>query len=346
MTTGFELSFAFVEQFGRINKPEYFQIYICLLGQFRKNGALLTLDEIVKELRVKRSIAEAALDFWITCGQMEALPDGTFGFVERNTSAELSLSERSKTAAEEKNARNGQASHTARTKFRPSYEMEEIDAAAAANHDIDALFKQAEIILNKMLTKSDIEMLYSFHEWLGLPIEVITMLLNYGASHEKKGRRYLETVAMDWADQGIDTYEKAEEYISKLEENDSKEKQIRSVLGIYDRALTSTEKKYIKQWTREKNVPVELIAPAYDRTVERTGKLSWAYMNKILTSWLDEGILNAETLQAKEEAFKQEHSFAVNVPKAKKSKFNNYNDPNKIDYDSISKKILEDLLDE
>lgn len=344
MTTGFELSFAFVERFGKFAKAEYLQIYICLLGKFRKSGTLLTLDEMEKELHVKRSVAEAAMDYWITCGQMQALDDGRFGFEEKEKTEDKSAKEK---AQRNTAARKDKASSAARAKFRPSYDMEEIDAATAANHDIDSLFKQAELILNKMLTKSDIEMLYSFHDWLGLPVEVITMLLHYGASHDKKGRRYLETVAMDWADQGIDTYEKAEEYISKLEENDSKERQIRSVLGIYDRGLTATEKKYLKIWTQEKDVPVALIAPAYDRTVERTGKLSWAYMNKILMSWLEEGIFTAEALEAKEAAFKQEHSFAVNVPaKAPKSKFNNYTDPNKIDYDSISKKILEDLLDD
>lgn len=342
MATGFELSFAFVEQFGRINKPEYFQIYIYLLGKFHKSGIMMTPEEAAKELRIKRSTAEAALDFWVTCGQMTVLPDGRYGFVGQELSEEIP-----KKTAETDTARQAEAaSHTARAKFRPSYDMEEIDAAIAADRNIACLFKQAENILNKMLTKSDVERLYSFHSWLGLPVEVITMLLTYAAGRGKTGWRYLETVAMDWADRGIDTYEKAEEYVSELEKNDSKEKQIRAILGIYDRALTSTEKKYLKQWTQEKEVPVELIAPAYDRTVARTGKLSLAYMNKILTSWMDEGIFTAEAVQAKEEAFKQEHSFVVNVPKASKSKGSRYSDPNKIDYDSINKKILEDLLDE
>ena len=98
-------------------------------------------------------------------------------------------------------------------------------------------------------------------------------------------KRQLETVAIDWADKGIDTFDKAEEYISRLEEIHSNEHKIRSVLGIYDRSLTQTEKKYIKAWTEDLNVSPELVSLAYDKTVENTGKLSWAYMNKILTSW-------------------------------------------------------------
>ena len=64
------------------------------------------------------------------------------------------------------------------------------------------------------------------------------MLLSYAAKQGKVGKRYLETVAIDWADKGIDTFDKAEEYITQLEEIGSNEHKIRTILGIYDRAIT------------------------------------------------------------------------------------------------------------
>ncbi len=84
----------------------------------------------------------------------------------------------------------------------------------------------------------------------GLPCEVIVMLLSYAAKQGKVGKRYLETVAIDWADKGIDTFDKAEEYITQLEEIGSNEHKIRTILGIYDRALTQTEKKIYKRMDR------------------------------------------------------------------------------------------------
>ena len=124
-----------------------------------------------------------------------------------------------------------------------------------------------------MLSGNEIELLYSFYDWLGLPCEVIVMLLSYAAKQGKVGKRYLETVAIDWADKGIDTFDKAEEYITQLEEIGSNEHKIRTILGIYDRALTQTEKKYISAWTEELNISPELVSLAYDKTVENTGKL-------------------------------------------------------------------------
>ena len=126
------------------------------------------------------------------------------------------------------------------------------------NQVLSGMFYQAESILGHMLSGNEIELLYSFYDWLGLPCEVIVMLLSYAAKQGKVGKRYLETVAIDWADKGIDTFDKAEEYITQLEEIGSNEHKIRTILGIYDRALTQTEKKYISAWTEELNISPEL----------------------------------------------------------------------------------------
>ena len=340
MSKGITLSFDFINNYGRFAKPEHLRLYLYLLGKYCETGVCLTKEEISEELDISAAKAENALEFWIRNNKMERLSDGRYGFILTGGADPARPAEQEK--QEGKKQKKKEVS--AKSRFRPSYDMAEIDAAAAANRDIDGMIKQAERILNKMLTKTDLERLYSFHDWLGLDPAVIVMLLQYGAKHKKTGWRYLETVAMDWADQGIDTYEKAEAYISRLEEAESAEYRIRAALGIYDRALTQTEKKYIRQWTQA-GQPLELVNAAYDRTVANTGKLSWAYMNRILTGWQEQGITNLKQLKEREEAFQKEHSFRPNVPNAPKSKFNNYTDPNRIDYDSISEQILQEMLD-
>ena len=173
------------------------------------------------------------------------------------------------------------------------------------------------------------------------------MLLNFVAAQGKTNKRYIETVAIDWADKGITTYESAEEYIKELELKLSNEGKIRGILGIYDRALTQTEKKYINMWTFEKNIPTDLIEEAYDRTVEATGKLSWAYMNKIVTSWYDEGLRTREDIKSHDALYKLKNSSTKEPKKsAAKSKFNNYTDTNKPDYSNFAEQILKDMLDE
>ncbi len=333
MSSGFEIKFDFVEKWGRIARPEYLQVYIYILSCYKKNGNILSLEEISKRLHISYDAAEEALDFWFTAELLTEGDDG-YKFVFEDDVPKAS------TAKPQKTERN------ARFRMRPSYDAAEIDAAASVNKNVDYLFKQAEKILDRLLSPSDFEMLYSLIDWLGLPVEVVIMLLNFAAGQGKTTKRYIETVAIDWADKGIDSYESAEDYIRELELRLSNEGKIRSILGIYDRALTQTEKKYIKIWTAEKSVPIELINEAYDRTVTATGKLSWAYMNKILMSWHDDGIENLKALNERETISKLKSGASSKRIGSKPSKFNNYEDTNKPDYSNFAEEILKDMLDE
>lgn len=334
MSDGFEIKFDFVERWGRVAKPEYLQVYIYLLCCMKKSGCTLSIAETAKRLHVSEDSVTAAMDFWITAGVLEDDGNGGYRFPAED-------------GAKKKTRRSADKSGRLRT--RPSYDAAEIDAAASVNGDVDYMFRQAEKILGRLLSPSDFEMLYSFVDWLGLPVEVVIMLLNFAAGQGKTTKRYLETVAIDWADRGIDTYESAEEYIKEIEVKMSNEGKIRGVLGIYDRALTQTEKKYIKAWTYEKDIPLPLIREAYDRTVAATGKLSWAYMNKILMSWCEEGIKTVEEV-AEREALHKLKSGAVrerSMPAKKKPRgINNYEDTNRPDYSDYAEKILKDMLDE
>lgn len=329
MGKGFELEFSFVEKWGRLASAEYFQIYIYALSCFKKNGKVLSVGDISKKLHISREAVLDAIDFWVTAEVLEGEgEDYTFPGENQQTQ------------------KKSKSSAASRLRTRPSYTAAEIDATASVNESVDYLFKQAEVILGKLLSPSDFEMLYSFVDWLGLPVEVVIMLLQFGASQGKTGKRYLETVAIDWADKGINTYESAEEYIREIELRMSNEGKVRGILGIYDRALTATEKKYISAWVTEKNYSAELISEAYDRTVAATGKLSWAYMNKILQSWQEQGLENVDKVKASEEMFKIKNSPTKAKPAGKKSKFNNYEDTNKPDYSNFAEEILRDMLGE
>lgn len=326
MSDGFEIKYDFVEKWGRLAKPEHFRIYIYIFMYYCKEHKHLSEEEIAAKLRIDRDLVTEALEFWAAAGYI-SYEDGKYDFLDT-----------------EKNARAKKQSKRAHLRMRPSYTASEIDAAASMNKNIDFMFKQAEKTLGRLLSTNDLELLYSFVDWLGLPVEVVTMLLNYAAKLGKTDKRYLETLAIDWAEREINTVDAVESFVKEMEEIHSNEHQIRSLLGIYDRALTQTEKKYIKLWT-EKKIPPELVEEAYDRTVNATGKLSFAYMNKILLSWAESGLTKKEQIKEYEELFKIKNS-PVKKKSERKGKFNNYNDTNKHDYSKIAEKLLSDLLDE
>ena len=328
----FPISYTFAEKYVRFSNPEYLQLYLYLRYLVHKNGTFPTVEQIAKDLDLTPDRTIFILDFWVSRDELiydeggYRFPESTPAPIEKSTPAPATTGKR-------------QVS-------RPSYTMAEIDAVASGNKSVSGLFYQAETVLHKILTPSDMEMLYSFVDWLGLPVEVITMLLSYASKKGKTNRRYLETVAIDWAERGIDTFEAAEAHVMELESADSMERKIRSILGIYDRAMTTTEKKYIKQWTADTRITPELITLAYDRTVTNTGKLSWAYMHKILESWAQEGLLTPKDVETAESSSNKKFVPQKGKSLPKKGAINNYVDTNPIDYAKLEEKLLDMMLDQ
>lgn len=333
MDGSISLSFDFLDKYVRFSRPEYLQIYLYIKYCFEKDGYVPSPEEISRAMDIPAARAEFVIEYWLSRGEL-INDGGCLTVAEGNISAATPQTTASYTQ---------RLQHMRSTK--PAYSQQEIEGVAAANKQISGMFYQAETILHKVLTQSETEMLFSFNDWLGLPVEVILMLLSYAAKKGKTTKRYLETVAIDWSEKGIDTFEAAEAYISELEAADEAEHKVRSILGIYDRGLTTTERKYIRIWVNEMRIPTELISLAYDKTVANTGKLSWSYMDKLLQSWVANGYATEADVKAAEEEFYR--SKGIDKDKAaKKGKFNNYEPESRPDYDKLEEQILDMMLDE
>lgn len=325
------ISFDFIDKYVRFTKPEYIQVYLYVCYRVEADGTFPSADEVAAALDISAAKAEFVFEYWASRNEFISSDDG------------YSLNKSSNNSKKSVDTKPQKIKRILSSK--PSYSQQEINMVATQNKQISGLFYQSETILGKVLTASEMEMLFSFNDWLGLPVEVIMMLLSYAAKKGKTTKRYLETVAIDWADKGIDTYEAAEAYVTELEAVDRAENAVRSILGIYDRALTTTEKKYIRLWTDEMKIPTELISLAYDKTVAYTGKLSWSYMDKLLESWVANGYTTIAEVKAADEEFYRGGGHKPNK-KAKKGKFNNYDDENKSDYKKLEEEIFKMMLDD
>ena len=118
----------------------------------------------------------------------------------------------------------------------------------------------------------------------------------------------------------------------------------REELQLKGRALSGSERRFLESWADWGFGP-EAVALAYDRTVEHTGKLSWAYMNKILQSWAAEGFTTPEQVRDWDGKFKQQSKSQSAQCLPKKSKFNNYEDTNQTDYAKLEEQLLDMMLD-
>lgn len=66
----------------------------------------------------------------------------------------------------------------------------------------------------------------------------------------------------------IYTYEQAEEYLTRRQQQDSAQGQVRAAFGIHDRSLTKQEQKYIDTWFMEYHFDISMVKLAYERTID------------------------------------------------------------------------------
>lgn len=161
------------------------------------------------------------------------------------------------------------------------------------------MFMVSQEILGKTITEKDMETIYWFYSELKMPAEVILLLLEYCVSKGKNRMSYIEKVAISWNEMGLNTSESVTMYIENESQKTGFLYSIRKIMGIADRSLSHIEEKYLIKWHDELNMNEEMIALAYEYCIIQTAKLSFPYMDKIITRWSKEGI--STIVQAEED---------------------------------------------
>lgn len=166
--------------------------------------------------------------------------------------------------------------------FKPNYSSGEISKKISQNSKLSQMYTITSGILGKNLSSADIEILYSMYDYYGLPAEVIVVMIEYFASRGITTMRKLEKEAQKWCENGVDTVAKAKRHIKKREEFLSYSSTVKRIIGAHERKLTSKELEFISNWQTKLKATHEQIKDAYEITIDKTGKLSFSYMNKIL----------------------------------------------------------------
>ena len=99
----------------------------------------------------------------------------------------------------------------------------------------------------------------------------------------------------------IDTLEALEAYIKNKTSELHDEWEYRRALQIWPRSFTSTERSFIKTWSREYGFSVSIVTEAYDIAVLNTGGLSFPYIDRLLTDWYNAGCKTLEECKARRE---------------------------------------------
>lgn len=182
---------------------------------------------------------------------------------------------------------------------RPAYTEQDVLQTMHSDLSFRSLYGEVQRRLGRVLTTEELKILLSLTRYLGLPADVICILVSFcqERARQRGGQRNpslrtIEKEAYFWAEQGIDTTEAAAAYIQRQNVYHSRLAGLMRLLQIRGRNLTAAEEKYARQWL-EMGFSDEVITMAYERTCLNTGGLSWAYMHKILQRWKEAGIRTA-----------------------------------------------------
>lgn len=169
-----------------------------------------------------------------------------------------------------------------------------------ASAELTFLLDSMEDRLKRPITSVEHKSMIHILEYLKLPADVIMMAIEYCVSVDKVNARYLEKVCTSWADNAINTHELAEQYLNILKQSSKNEEKVKKIFGISNRSLIDSEKENILRWFGEYKFNTEIIKLAYEKTISTINKLSFPYINKILSSWNEKGYKTIEDITLNE----------------------------------------------
>ena len=187
---------------------------------------------------------------------------------------------------------------------RPAYSAEDITALLTDNEGFRLLIPQAEQQLGKKLRTADLQILAGLYDDLGLPADVIYLLLCHCVERAKaqwgEGRRptmrQVEKEGYHWAQLGLFDQVSAAAYLRTWSRRRQKMGAYMKAMQLPDRPPVEAESRYITDWM-DMGFPPETVAMAYERTVFYKKDMNWRYLNGILRRWKQEGLRTPESLQ-------------------------------------------------
>ena len=168
----------------------------------------------------------------------------------------------------------------------------------------------------------------------------IEYLIEYCVGHNHKSIRYIEKVALAWAEEGITSVEEAKQSGSRYNKDYFS---ILKALGITNRNPVETEITLMDTWLRTYGFSMEVIQEACNRTVLQTGQASFQYTDKILEGWKKKDVHTIDdihTLDTEHKKRRQDRKAASSKPaQPSNNRFNNFQQ-REYNFDEYEKHLL------
>lgn len=292
-----------------------------LLWIFRNQSSGISVDALTGALGISADNVLCALDFWVSKGILQ--------FQDERGNVRFIPKAQAQKPAEEKKV-NSPAPAPVVPKKAPTTEtevpvlpkptMEQIAARMQEDATVRSLMTQAQQILGRTIGLDMQTTLLTLFDTYGLQKEVILTLLQHLAEQGRASTANIAKIGKIWFSREIETLDDANAYIQRISAVEKLFGELKTVTGISTPRPTQKQSEYLLSWL-DMGFSLEMLVRAYEETAERTGKISFNYMDRILKNWHNDGIktpqdienARKQTAKAKQEKAQQETSFDLDA---------------------------------
>lgn len=376
----------FIDQYMPKANGEFVKVYLYLLRATGSGAGIATISEIADHFSNTEADIVRALNYWASEGILQ-VQTGADGQITGINLCSLAVSDMQ---AAQNNLQNNVVNNTAQNnlqsnvvnnavqnisgadsqvqdsvvkklksqaadKAAPSqkeYTLDEIKEFRK-NPDISELFFIIETYLKHTLSSTDTNMVLYWLDELHFSTDLVEYLVEYCITKGHSSLRYMNKVALGWADAGIKTVDQAKDDAAA---HSQIYYSVMKALGITGRNLVDSEMSLINKWVGEYGFDIELVKAACSKTISAIQKPSFEYTDSILTNWRKKDVHTLKDVEVLDANFAKANKASANgssqgtnaangSTKAKsnnsnsKNKFNNFNQRNN-DYDKLEKLFL------
>lgn len=376
----------FIDQYMPKANGEFVKVYLYLLRATGSGAGIATISEIADHFSNTEADIIRALNYWASEGilQLQSGADGQImGInlcslsVSGMQAAQSNIQSAVADNAAQNNLQNSVVNNAAQNISTANIRMQDsvveklksqtTDKAASSqkeytldeikefrkNPDISELFFIIETYLKHTLSSTDTNMVLYWLDELHFSTDLVEYLVEYCITKGHSSLRYMNKVALGWADAGIKTIDQAKDDAAA---HSQIYYSVMKALGITGRNLVDSEVSLINKWVGEYGFDIELVKAACNKTISAIQKPSFEYTDSILANWrkkdvhtlkdvevLDANFAKANKASATGSSQSTNAANGSSKPKSNnsssKNKFNNFNQRNN-DYDKLEKLFL------
>ena len=376
----------FIDQYMPKANGEFVKVYLYLLRATGSGAGIATISEIADHFSNTEADIIRALNYWASEGilQVQTGADGQImGInlcslsVSGMQAAQSNIQSAVADNAAQNNLQNSVVNNAAQNISTVNTRMHDSvveklksqtpDKAASSqkeytldeikefrkNPDISELFFIIETYLKHTLSSTDTNMVLYWLDELHFSTDLVEYLVEYCITKGHSSLRYMNKVALGWADAGIKTVDQAKDDAAA---HSQIYYSVMKALGITGRNLVDSEVSLINKWVGEYGFDIELVKAACSKTISAIQKPSFEYTDSILANWKKKDVHTLKDVEVLDANFAKANKASAtgssqgtnaangsskqkNNNSSSKNKFNNFNQRNN-DYDKLEKLFL------